>query len=180
MKALKIILIVVASLVLIGGGGYLYASSGIKSKPGYAKLATPSATALLSVNVGHGGLGPVRWLIEQATENSDHGRRMPKRLLKTVLQDLQGVQLRVYDVGNNRQAFDNAIVDSVAALKLKSWKTLMTVRDGNEQIVVLQYGDDDKIEGLSIMVSTPENAVFLNLIGPFDPSVIVETANQIN
>ena len=179
MKALKIILIVVASLVLIGGGGYLYASSGIKAKPGYAKLTTP-ANALLSINVGRGGLRPVRWLLKQATESSDHGNKMPKRLLETVLQDLQGVQLRVYDVASNRQAFDKAIADSVAALKQQSWQTLMTVRDGDEQIAVLQYGDNDKIEGLSIMVSTPENAVFLNLIGPFDPSEILETANQIN
>lgn len=180
MKILKIILIMVVSLVLIGAAGYLYASSSMKSKPGYAKLNTPSANALLSINVGRGGLGPVRWLLQQATENFEHGNRMPKRLLKTVLQDLQGVQLRVYEVGSNRQAFDNAITDTVTALKLKSWQTLMTVRDGDEQVVVLQYGDNNKIEGLSIMVSTPENAVFLNLIGPFDPSEIVETANQMN
>ena len=180
MKVLKVSLIVVVSLLLIGGAGYLYASSGIKSKPGYANLVTPRFNTLLSVNVGPSGLKPVRWLLEQASENSEHVHEMPKRLLKTVMQDLQGVQLRIYDVGNNRQAFDNAIAESVAALKQKNWQTLMTVRESDEQVVVLQYGDDERIAGLSIMVSTPENAVFVNLIGPFDPTEIAETANHIN
>jgi hypothetical protein len=179
MKALKIILIVVVSLVLIGGCGYLYASSGIKSKTGYAKLATPRVNALLSVSVGPRGLGPVRWLVEKITESSDHEHEIPQRLLKSVMQEVQGVQLRIYDVGNNRQAFDSAIAESVEGLKKKGWQTLMTVREGDERIVVLQYGNDEEIEGLSIMVSIPDNAVFLNLIGPFDPQAIVATANQM-
>lgn len=179
MKAIKIILIVVATLVLIGGCGYLYASSGIKSKTGYAKLATPRANALLSVSVGPRGLGPVRWIVEKIAENSGHDHEIPERLLKSLMDELQGVQLRIYDVGNNRQAFDSAIAESVAGLKKKGWQTLLTVRERHERIVVLQYGSDEQIEGLSIMVSIPDNAVFLNLIGPFDPQAIVATANQI-
>jgi hypothetical protein len=178
MKVLKIIVIVIAALVLIGACGYLYASSGIKSKTGYAKLATPRVNALLSVNVGPRGLGPVRWLVEKITESSAHDHELPERLIHSVMQELQGVQLRIYDVGSNRQAFDSAIAESVVALKEKGWQTLMTVRERDERIVVLQYGNDEEIEGLSIMVSIPDNAMFLNLIGPFDPQAIAEAANQ--
>ncbi len=182
MKALKIVLIVVSSLLLIGGAGYLYASSGIKSKPGYATLATPkgnSVNALLSVNVGPGGVKPARWLIDKVVDSSNHVPDVPERILKSALKELQGVQLHVYDVGSNRKVFDNAIADSMEKLKDKSWKTLATVREDDVNIAVLQFGEGAMIAGLSIMASTPEKAVFLNLVGPFDTDALANTARHL-
>jgi len=183
MKALKISLIILVSLALVGGMGYLYASSGIKSKPGYEKAAMPqleSVDALFAVNVGPGGVKPVRWLLEQIADSSGHTDQVPTRVLESALNELQGVQIRVYDADGNREVFDGAIADTVAALKQKNWQTLVTVRDEEEQIVVLRYGDDDHIAGLSIMASTPDNALFLNLIGPFDVEAIAAKASQLN
>lgn len=184
MKALKITLIVVASLFILGGAGYLYASSGVKSQSGYAKLVAPrgeSTNALVSLNIGPGGLAPARWLVEKVVEASDHENDIQARVLSTVLDELKGVQLRVYDVGNNnRQAFDNAINETVTALKKESWETLATVRKEDEHVVVMHSGNDELISGLSIMVNTQDNAVFLNLIGPFDPQVIAEAVSQLN
>lgn len=171
MKILRIVLIVVVSLTLIGGAGYLYASSGIKSKPGYADITTPSVdseNALVAVNVGPGGVKPLRWFFKQVVENSEHMEQVPERVLIGALQELQGVQIRVYDARDKRHVFDSAIADTVASLKEKNWQTLVTVRDDEEQIVVLQYGDKKQIAGLSIMASTPDKALFLNVIGPFD------------
>lgn len=182
MKALKISLIVITLLVLIGGEGYLYASNGIKSKLGYAQLTIPadeSVNSVLSLNVGPNGVKPVRWLLEKIVDDSDHAREVPEKVLKSVMQELQGVQLRVYEVGDNRQVFDSAISDSVSSLKAKSWQTLARVREDDVKIVVLQYLDAERIAGLSIMASTPDTALFLNLIGPFDAHAIAETASQM-
>jgi hypothetical protein len=183
MRALKITVVVVTSLLLVGGAGYLYAANGIKSKLGYAKLVTPKGediTALLSVNVGPSGVKPARWLLKQVADESGHEHQVPKRVLNSVLQELKGVQLRVYDVGSNRHVFDSAIADSVTGLKQKNWQTLATVREGDVKVAVLQYVDGEQIAGLSIMASTPDKAMFLNLIGPFNPEMIAETARQIN
>ena len=179
MKALKITLIVLGSLLLIGSAGYLYASSGIKSKPGYAKLAPPhwaSVDTLFSVNIGPGGIKPARWLVEKFAEESDLEHDVPERVLKRVLHDLQGVQLRVYEVHDNQHVFINAIAESVVDLKQDNWQTLVAARDGEEHVVAMQYGDEARIDGLSIMASTPDTAVFLNLIGPFDLESITEAA----
>lgn len=179
MKPLKIVVIVVTSLVLIGGAGYLFAANSIKSKPGYAKLGEPqgeSITAVLSINAGPGAVKPLRWVFEKIADNSDHADAIPERLMSSVMQELQGVQLRVYDLGANRQVFDNAIDDSVRALKEKSWQTLVTVRKDDVKIAVLQYPDGQQIAGLSIMASTPEKALFLNLIGPFDVHAIAQNS----
>lgn len=180
MKALKITLIVAGSLLLFGGAGYLYASSGIKSKPGYAKLATPhrdSVTPLFSVSVGPGGVKPARWLLEKIVDDSEHVSDAPERMLRSALQELQGVQLQVYDVGTNRLVYDNAIADSVAKLKRKNWQTLATVRQDDVNVAVLKFGTGELIAGLSIMASTQDKAVFLNLVGPFDTKAIADTAH---
>ncbi len=183
MKALKIVFIVFATLILIGGAGYLYASSGIASKAGYADISSPiidSQNALLSVKVGPGGVQPLRWVFEQVAEGTEHGDRVPEQMLKTALQELQGIQLRVYDSRGNRDVFDGAIAETVASLKQKNWETLMTVRDDEEKIVVLQYANQNQIAGLSIMASTPEKALFLNLIGPFDVEAIAAANSNRN
>ena len=182
MKILKISLIVIVSVVLIGGTGYLYASSGIKSKTGYADIITPrlnSADALLSINVEPGGVKPARWLLAKMADGANHKNPLPKRAIKSALKSLQGVQLRIYDARDKQDVFDSAIAENVAALKSRRWETLVTVRDDDEQIVVLRYGNDEQIEGLSIMASTPDKALFLNLIGPFDVEGISEQVEQV-
>ena len=144
-----------------------------------AAVSVEADDAMLSVNVGPGGVKPLRWLFEQALEHSDHGGDVPEKVLRSALRELQGVQLRIYDSANNRDLFDSAISETAAALKQKQWQTLMTVRDEEEHIVVLQYLDQDQIAGLSIMASTPEKALFLNLIGPFNPESIASTVNEL-
>jgi len=171
MKILKISLVLVILLLLIVGEGYLYASHGIKPQSGYAKFTLPkgeSVNPLFSINVGPRGVKPVRWLLEQVADDFDQVNQVPEQMFKNALRDLQGVQLRVYDVDSNRQVFDMAIADSIASLKEKSWRTLATVREDDVKIAVLQYGEGVQIEGLSIMASTPDKALFLNLVGPLD------------
>jgi hypothetical protein len=180
---LKAVLVVALALVLITGAGYLYASSGVKSKPGYAKLEMPKGKqfdALITVNLGPGGVGPVKWLVEKISDDSDHEHDMPERVFRSVLPELQGLQLQVYDVKSDTASFEQAITASVAALKAQDWQTLLKVQEDNELVVVMQSEHDRQIEGLSILVSTPDKAVFMNLIGPFDPETIANAANQFN
>ncbi len=181
MKAIRIVLLLVVSLILIGGVSYIYASSGVKSQQGYIDLpAAPTglADALVAVNLGPGGVKPLRWLIEQwvlqeeVLDGSD-------QILIDVLQELHGVQLRIYQVHDNQPVFVQAIDASVAALQQKDWHTLIKVRDGDEHLVVMQYGDDRQISGLSLLATIPENAVFLNLIGPFDAQAIAQKVKAV-
>lgn len=183
MKFLKVCLIVVASLLFIGGAGYLYASGGVKSKPGYAELVAPqgaSIDAIVSVKLGPGGVGPARWIAEKIAATSGHEFDVSEQAFADVLGELNGIQVRVYEVHNNRQAFDTAIAKSVAGLKEKNWQTLATVREDEERVVVMHTGTDTHIDGVSVMVSNSENAVFVNLIGPFDSRTVLAAANHMH
>ncbi len=181
MKALKICLIIIATLSLVIGTGYLYASSGVKSKLGYAELAIPkddNIRPVLSFNLGPGGVKPARWLLDKIVNNVDHGRQVPERLLKNAINEIQAVQLRVYEVDNSRSVFDDAISESIRSLKQKNWQTLASVREDDVKIEVMQYTNGEQLVGLSFMASTSENAMFLNLIGPFNPEAIAQTVSH--
>ena len=98
----------------------------------------------------------------------------------SMLQDLQGIQLRVYEVDNNRQLFEQAIDESVQTLKQEDWQTLLKVREDDKHVVVMQSGTEELISGLSVLASTPENAVFINLIGEINPESIAIIADGIH
>lgn len=175
MKAFKIVLITIASLVFICGVGYLYASSGIKSKPGYVDITESPIDAEsteFSLNVGPGGIKPLRWVYEIIAQNVDETDRTSREVFAQVLKELQGVQLRVYDSKDKQPLFDSAIAETTALLKQENWQTLITVRENQDNVEILQLLDQEQISGLSIMVSSPDKAVFLNLIGPFDIDAI--------
>ena len=183
MKFLKYTLISLLTIVLIGSTGYLLAASNIESKPGYAKLTMPSwftTDTIVSLNLGPSGIKPVRWLINSAINASGNELELSEKLLLSLMQDLQGVQLRIYEVDNNRLVFEQAIDASMKTLKQDNWQTLMTVREESNRVVVMQSGEEGIISGLSVLVSTPENAVFINLMGQINPESIALIADSIN
>lgn len=183
MKFLKYSFITLLTLVLVGSAGYLLAASGIQSKPGYVKLDLPSwfsTDTKVALNLGPKGLKPVRWVVKRVLEASDNELELSERILMSVLQDLQGIQLRIYEVENNRQVFEQAIADSVLSLRQQDWQTLLKVQEDDKHVVVMQSGDDGAITGLSVLVSTPENAVFMNLMGDLDPEAIAKIADDVS
>jgi len=183
MKFLKYSLIALLTLLLVGGAGYLLASSGIEEKPGYVELDMPETSitdVALAVNLGPKGLKPVRWIVKSLLSASDNQLEDSERFLLGALNELKGAQIRIYAVEQNRQQFDQAIDEAVASLRQQHWQTLLRAKEDDKFIVVLQTGDDNNIAGLSVFASTPENAFFINLIGPFKPESIVAYAQNID
>lgn len=177
MVIVRFLIIYILALVLLFGAGYLYASSGIKSMPGFAELYSPTGAevdALVSVNLGPGGVGPIRWLFEQVSEQAEFGNDQSERLVTSVLQELSGVQLRVYEVHGNQEYYDQAIGQAAADLRKQNWQVLVNVNEEDDHVMVMHTSSGDMIDGLAVLVSTPDNAVFVNLIGPFDPQVIAQ------
>lgn len=171
------------TIVLIGSAGYLLAASGMQSKPGYAKLVMPSwflTDTKLALNLGPRGLKPVRWITDNIVVASYDDLELSERLILSMLQDLHGVQLRIYEVENNREVFEQAIDESIISLKHDDWQTLLSMREDNKRIVVMQSAHAGVISGLSVLASTPENAFFVNLVGQLNPKSIEILADSLN
>ena len=183
MNFLKYSFITFLALILVGSAGYILAASGMQSKPGYAELTLPgwsSTNTVVALNLGPRGLKPTRWMIERVLNASDDELKLSEQLLLSVLQDLHGVQLRIYAVENNRPVFEQAIDDSITSLRQKDWQTVLKVQEDNKRIVVMQFADEGLISGLSVLATTPENAVFINLVGQIDPESIAAIAESLN
>jgi hypothetical protein len=170
--------------MLIGTASYLVASTGAQSSPGYAKIDLPSwfsTKTSIALNLGPKGLKPVRWAVERIIRSSDHELELSERLMLTVMVDLQGLQLRLYEVEDNRPVFDKAIDEAIVTLKNGDWQTLLSLREDDKRIVVMHVGDQDLISGVSVLGSTPENAFFINLVGHLNPesmAIILESINS--
>ena len=176
MRFLKYAFIGLLGLVLIASAGYLFASSGLETKPGYVKLKTPkvlSATPIVALNLGPRGVGTARWLMHRLVNVSGTDLEASHQALLSTLDDFQGLQLRIYEVNNNQEVFEQAMDESVARLKDQQWQTIVKVREETNRVVVMISEEGDVIAGLSLLVTTPENAVFVNLIGPLNPESIV-------
>ncbi len=166
---LKIVGVVIVTLSL---GGCFSASTNLRSHPGYADLSLPDRSQVnstLNLTLESAGLIPARWLVRHAMADSNEAGEDAKRLTLAVLQAIEAVQLRVYDVNNNSELFDTAIDESVATLKQAGWQTLVTVKDGDERVVIMQAGEEEMIVGLSVLVSNPDEAVFVNVVGQLRP-----------
>jgi hypothetical protein len=171
--------------MLIATASYLVVSTGAQSKPGYAKIDLPSwfsTKTSVALNLGPKGLKPVRWAIKHLIANSDHELNLSEQLILTVVLDLQGLQLRLYEVEDNRPVFDKAIDEAITTLKQGDWQTLLSLREDDKRVVVMHVGDEELISGVSVLGSTPESAFFINLVGRLTPesmNIIIESLEQI-
>ncbi len=177
-STLKIVGVVSVTLSL---GGCFSASTTLQAHPGYADLSLPDRSQVnstFSLSLGSVGLIPARWLVSHAVADSAEAGEGAKRLTHAVLQAVEGVQLRVYDVDNNSQLFDTAIDESVSTLKAAGWQTLVTVKEADERVVIMQAGEDEMIVGLSVLLSNPDEAVFVNVVGQLKPEDVVLLAGS--
>ena len=53
---------------------------------------------------------------------------------------------------------------------------MIRAREDGKYVVVMQSGDDSTISGLSVLASADDKAVFVNLMGEFEPEEIAELA----
>ena len=182
MKFFKFIFVTFFTIVLIGVASYVLATTGIKSKPGYANWVLPSwslSDTRIAIKVGPVGVKSVRWIVEQIVLDSHADVDVSQRALLGVLKDVDGLQLRIYQVTGNRQKFDQALQASVTALKQEAWETIVSVREDNEHVVVMQSQAAGIISGVTVMVNTPDESIFINLVGQFDPQEIVAYAESL-
>jgi predicted methyltransferase len=97
-----------------------------------------------------------------------------------VILDLQGLQLRLYEVEDNRPVFDKSIDQAIVTLKQGDWRTLLSLREDDKRIVIMQAGSDDLISGLSVLGSTPESAFFINLVGHLTSKSMAKIAESLD
>jgi len=144
-------------VVLLTGCGVT--TAGLKSDPGYARLALPDyweADAQFSLS-----LGPR--ILNTALSLDDDGDFSAEDMRK-----LKGIRIKKYGVDDNEDVLQDYIAKSVMQLKQDGWVQMVTLNEEDERVVIMIKYDRDQVEGMSVISMDAREASFINIIGDMD------------
>lgn len=147
--------------LVAGGLALLLAGCGItgnfRNDPGYAAFGSPGPLATdreLGISVGPLPLKLARWVLDDDPE------------LEPLLQNLRAVRVYSYEVTDDAEAVASRVRATHADLLGKGWLPVATVREADDLVaVLLRPGERGGNAGLAVIVTDPEEVVFVNLIG---------------
>jgi len=175
---MKIIGSILLSFIILIVGGCMIASLGMKSKPGYADVELPDLSMKkmpISLSIGPYGLKPIHWIaspmIKSTLQDAENSSKTidKEELALTLLDNLDGIRLRVYKSDDDLDSLNEAIKRSQTKLKNSGWETIITVNDEHEKILIMTKTDSSDIVGLSIFTISDGEVVFINLMGRIQP-----------
>lgn len=89
---------------------------------------------------------------------------------KALLQSLEGVRVKVYEVEpGEAQAVSDDLGAMSQQLVSQSWEPIILVREEGESTHMLVKMDGEQIQGLAVMTTDGEEAVFVNVMGDLQP-----------
>jgi ribosomal protein L12E/L44/L45/RPP1/RPP2 len=147
--------------------------SELENMPGYVDLSTLDAIygePRVMINIG----GPLMTLLSAAAASSDDPQAA------ALMKDLQGVRVNIYDtVGNIEPALEQ-MEQAKATLQASAWQPIVQVKEEGENVQMFTRVENDKMQGMAIMVVNAEEAVFLNILGTIDPADVGKVMTHLN
>ena len=167
----KPFLVLCLTTLLISGPSY----ASEKGQIDFADLSSYYGEPKVEINLSAG----LMKLIGRFADNED-----PE--IGDVLSKLESIKVRVYSL-NGETEKANSTIDRVSSeLKDDLWETLVTVNNNeeNEKVRILSKSSDDVIDGVVVMVVSPNKnggeAVFINIVGEIDPEEISKVTETLN
>ena len=174
---MKTTLIVLATIVLLSITGLMMAATGVQSHSGNADWVLPNAQArntIVAVDLGPYGVAPARWFLKSAISAAEHIEDTNLEVFLAAIEQVEAIKLRVYATEDNREVYQQAMHASIGQLTNDQWQLVLNTRDADQQVTLLQAGDENQIDGFTLMISNPENTIFLNVCG----QIRVDTLSQ--
>lgn len=147
--------------------------SDLVNTPGYVDFKSMNAIygePRVMINIG----GPLMKLMATAAQHSDDPEAA------ALMKDLEGVRINIYNTGGNLEPALEQMAEARAALEELQWQPIIQVKEKDENVQMFTRIEDDKMQGMAIMVVNAEEAVFLNILGTIDPSEVGRVMDQLN
>ena len=163
--------VLITQLALVLGACGLTANS-LRNDPGYADLDYPGwreADKEFSLSLGPLPLRIAAWVIPDDEEPE----------LTTMLRELKGVRIRIYEVEGDEQRVFDRIIASGKQLENKGWDRLVTVNDDDGNVLVMVKADATKISGMAVLSADANEAVFVNVIGNIRPEFFNDVLDSV-
>jgi hypothetical protein len=92
-----------------------------------------------------------------------------------LLRSLDGVRIRIYEIDGDAGRVASRMNNMSSDLENDGWEPVMTIRDDNETVHMLLRMVDERICGMTVLVSDGESeAVIVNLMGDIKPEQFSE------
>ena len=94
---------------------------------------------------------------------------------RELLRQLDGVRIRIYEIDGQAARVASRMDRMSQKLRAKGWEQVMLVHSGDEQAHMLMRVVDQRICGMTVLVSDGESeAVVINLMGELEPRQFAE------
>jgi hypothetical protein len=159
----RVVTVIGVCLVVTG----VAAQQSVEQAPGYFPLEELSIFADGNLEVDVDLKGPMIEMMAAAAEESE-----PQ--FAELADQLQRVRVRVGSLeGQDRATVEAEFERAINMLEGAGWDVMVRVDDGEEQVRVFVKQGTDTIQGLAVLVNDAyEEAVLVNIVGDFDPSLI--------
>jgi hypothetical protein len=87
-----------------------------------------------------------------------------------LISKLKGIRVQIYTLDENVDAAKSQFVETKDNLKSSGWEPIVQINEDDEQVLVYMKMENDKMEGMTVMVVDEEEAVFVNIIGQLNPA----------
>jgi len=132
-----------------------------RSNEGYANLDSPGMRdthRVMALSLGPTTLHFAALFIDDEPE------------LKTLLRDLEGVRVRIYEVDGDSQRIAGNFERMGNKLQDDGWEQVMLVHEDDELVQMFARTSAGDIQGLTIVSADDEDVVVVNVMGKIDPA----------
>ena len=102
----------------------------------------------------------------------------PRR--RRCIKGLKGVRINIYSTeGQVTPAMEQSTTVK-SMLQGQKWEPIVQVNEDDEQVQIFMKADGEGMQGLTVMVVDPEEAVFVNILGSIDPDQLGKVMEQFD
>jgi hypothetical protein len=155
--------LVFAALVATSAGAFAQGYFDFSELPGL------DSEPKVQIDLNPGMLNFVKAATEAADPNSAE-----------IINGIQGVRVRVYDIGENENEVREFIDDATEVLEREDWERMVYVEDEDAKVRGYVKFAGDNMEGMTWMVAGRDGeAVFINIAGEVNPSALGQIAHNL-
>ena len=171
----KLLFIITVLIIFLAPALYAGQDADYKNHPGYVDFGSfekfKDANQTLEVFIK----GPLLKFVAKASEAGDPEMGDFIRNLKLIKVDIFSVnELNMEDARNTLKSVSNKIDKN-------KWELMVRIKDKNENgEIYVQFGPDDSLNGLVMMMISNNEALFVNIVGTIDPSKLGKLSTQFN
>jgi hypothetical protein len=96
-----------------------------------------------------------------------------------LLAGIEGVRVRVYEDVRDQRAVTRFIDEASRRLEAAGWNRAVYIADDEDRVRMYMRFENNEVSGMTVMVSSDDEAVFVNIAGTINPATLGQVARTM-